>query len=350
MKDPEPGTKEWLEARKEAIGSSDAADLFQVDPYGCRRKLIYDKGLEPTDWEELPNRYMKRGTALEDVVAREGFAQKDMSVFRVLDREAIGTAEAKEIRKEHPWLKSNLDRRLKSPDDSLEGPGVGEVKTGGDSTAKPILKSHELPDHWYLQVQHQLLFTGWKWADLVFCHPNSWEFRHFLIYPDTSVTQDEMLVQGDRIWAAAMSYREGDPGQKEWILERFPRRDIKSKACASCAWHQTCHGDAWRDFVGSVDSGVADFSESPEWLSVASEWKFLKEREDDLKAEKEDLYERMKALIGDREGVIGGGIKVLWRHQESQRLDTTRLKKDHPDLAAQYLKTIKTRPFRPFLV
>ena len=57
--------------RASCVGGSDLADLLQLPPYGCRRRLWYMKKGEPADFPFLGNAATERGLALEVYAARD---------------------------------------------------------------------------------------------------------------------------------------------------------------------------------------------------------------------------------------------------------------------------------------
>ena len=77
----------------------------------------------------------------------------------------------------------------------------------------------------------------------------------------------------------------------------------------------------------------------------AKELQELKRMREELDAEIATLEDAIKASMGDQEQVLAGAFRITWKSITSSRFDSTRFKKDHSDLAAQYTKTITTRRF-----
>lgn len=73
------------------------------------------------------------------------------------------------------------------------------------------------------------------------------------------------------------------------------------------------------------------------------EYKRMKE---DLDAMIESLQDEIKAVMGDEDTLIAGPFKVTWKTVLQNRLDSTALKKAMPEIAAQFTKTVETRPFK----
>ena len=77
----------------------------------------------------------------------------------------------------------------------------------------------------------------------------------------------------------------------------------------------------------------------------AAELKELKAMQEELAAEISAIEDEIKAAMGDQEQIIAGGYKITWKVVTSSRFDSSRFKKDHADLAAQYTKTTTMRRF-----
>lgn len=71
-----------------------------------------------------------------------------------------------------------------------------------------------------------------------------------------------------------------------------------------------------------------------------------KRMKDDLDALIESIQDEIKAQMGDEETLVAGAFKVTWKTVSQSRLDTAALKKAMPEIAAQFTKTIQTRPFK----
>lgn len=78
-------------------------------------------------------------------------------------------------------------------------------------------------------------------------------------------------------------------------------------------------------------------------IKELQEYKRMKE---DLNAMIESIEDEIKAAMGSEETLIAGPFKVTWKTVMQSRLDSTALKKALPEIAAQFTKTIETRPFK----
>ena len=66
---------------------------------------------------------------------------------------------------------------------------------------------------------------------------------------------------------------------------------------------------------------------------------------DKLKKEKEQIEQEVKLFLGDMEEARNNQFKVIWKNVISSRLDTNRLKRENPDIYAQYLTDNVSRRF-----
>lgn len=71
-----------------------------------------------------------------------------------------------------------------------------------------------------------------------------------------------------------------------------------------------------------------------------------KRMKDELDTMIESIQDEIKAQMGDEETLVAGAFKVTWKTVAQSRLDTAALKKAMPKVAAQFTRTIQTRPFK----
>jgi len=71
----------------------------------------------------------------------------------------------------------------------------------------------------------------------------------------------------------------------------------------------------------------------------------LKRMREELDAEITALEDSIKSAMGEEEILTAGAYKVSWKTFTSSRVDTTALKKELPDIAAQFTKQTTARRF-----
>jgi putative phage-type endonuclease len=142
----------WLAARKKGIGGSDAAVLFDCNPWASRFTLYQDKIGAAVDDKETPATYW--GRKLESTV-REAYGE-------ILGREVSdGVTMAKH--EEHGFMLANTDGTV-HPIPTQDGPGVYEGKT--TSVFLAANWEDDVPLYYQVQVQHYLAVLGLAWASI----------------------------------------------------------------------------------------------------------------------------------------------------------------------------------------
>lgn len=128
--------QEWLEWRRQGIGSSDAPVIMGVSPWKKISDLIDEKVYGK---EQEKNDHMKRGNNLEST-ALQMFSEKTGLLL---------SSQERMTHPNHDWMRATLD-------------GVNFEK-GIFVEAKCPAKQHEkIPDHYYPQLQHQFEVTGFE--------------------------------------------------------------------------------------------------------------------------------------------------------------------------------------------
>ena len=84
-----------------------------------------------------------------------------------------------------------------------------------------------------------------------------------------------------------------------------------------------------------------------ELSTTVHDLKELRNLQDRIAAKIKTLEDQIKEHMADTDmfAITGDGFAVTWNEVSSTRLDTTALKHDMPDIAAQYMKTSITRRF-----
>lgn len=151
--------EEWLKARLQGIGASEASAVIGCNPYMSNVDLWRLKTGRKQAQDISSNAHVQYGHDAEGPL-RELFAL-DYPRFEV----SYGGAYDMVHHPEHPFIFATLDGRLKEK--ATGRLGVYEGKT------TEILRSMQrekwkdrIPDNYYVQVIHQLIATGWEFAVL----------------------------------------------------------------------------------------------------------------------------------------------------------------------------------------
>lgn len=148
---------EWLEARKDGIGSSDAGTIMGASPFSSPLMLWRIKrGLEPP---VLENRAMRFGHSFEPAVA-EFFARETGAQ---IDYSSEGDWIA--VDDERPYLRVSPDRLFwpQGVEQVSDNWRILEIKT----TRKAVDKDNP-PLYWYCQVQYQMGVMGIRYAVIAY--------------------------------------------------------------------------------------------------------------------------------------------------------------------------------------
>ncbi len=136
------GRAAWLEARRHGLGSSDAAAIMGLSPWSSPLHVYLSKTGE---WQEPDSPRLRWGRKLEEVVAD---AYQEVT-GNLLQFPPAATLAHRDL----PWMMASVDR-LAAWDNKLR---VVELKTAGhrsDEWGEP--GTDEIPDHYLIQIQHQL--------------------------------------------------------------------------------------------------------------------------------------------------------------------------------------------------
>ncbi|MES3674408.1 YqaJ viral recombinase family protein [Halomonas elongata] len=205
----------WLELRTLGIGASEAASAVGASEHRTPYEIA-ERKLGMVD-DEPEARYRRRqkmemGHVMEPVTAAR-FAE-----FTGLNVQNHNWMQA---HPDHPFMLANIDRRIVGVTDAqanwlellmgraVSGPGVAELKNVefAKGWGKPdnvnstggLCTSGEVPEDYYIQIQHQLAVTGYEWAFLVVTIAG-WETRWYPIPRDEELIEDLTALEGD-LWA-----------------------------------------------------------------------------------------------------------------------------------------------------
>ena len=149
--------EEWLAARQNRIGGSDASAVIGRNPYKSNLELWQEKTglLVPEDISEKP--YVKYGHAAEPLL-RELFAL-DFPEYKVeyVDNNLW-------LNSKYPFAHASLDGWLTDPDGRK---GILEIKTTNILQSMQKEKwNGRIPDNYYIQVLHYLFVTEFDFVVL----------------------------------------------------------------------------------------------------------------------------------------------------------------------------------------
>lgn len=311
---------EWLAERKLGIGGSDMGDLFQFEPYGCMRRLWYDKRDQAPDYPKEETDAMRRGEELEDIIADRWAREHGTKVFRSVSL----------INPKHAWARVNIDRRILADE---RGPGVLEIKTANQFVFAKILKEG-LPYPYILQIQHAMMVTGYTWGAFAVLHPDSWRMVSFEVAADTEL-HAAIIERGEKFWAQV----ENGPAPDR--LEATDRR------CQSCPFRLTCQGDNLMKLLEGAQDTAGDIPQDASLSPLVEQIHEAEVVADEATGEVERLKTQLKAALADRPAVDTVGARIYFKPQERRTVDNKGFLKAHPEFKSEIeTKFTKTTVFK----
>lgn len=299
--------KEWLKKRQMGIGGSDVASLFGLNPYKSLLSLYFEKSGQLEEKEDEENEAMRQGRDFEDYVAKR-FEEKTGKKLR--KRNAI---------LQHPkynFLIADVDRLV-----------VGENAGWEGKTSSPFnydkWTEGKIPFMYQLQCQHYMAVTGMeKWY--ISCLFFQKEVIHREVKRDEGVIQ-RIIEEGEHFWenhvkAGVMPDPDGSEDSNEMLVASYPSAEDKKE--------------------------IILFEE--EFSEMLPRYKMLKEREDEIKTEIEQIKQFFKKHMEDAEVATVNGIdnaQIRWSNVNSSMFDAKKFKKEQPELYNKYVKTRQSRRF-----
>lgn len=294
-------TDKQKQVRQNFIGASDASAAIGINPY----KTAYDLWLEKTGQKESfnGNELTYWGNMLEFPVANR-LSEECGFKFRRYTQTVIA--------KDYHCMGCHLDFKVTGK------PIVVEIKTGGFFTRKNWGESgtDQIPDDYLIQVQHQLICTGYRRA-LIGVLLGGQEFRHYSINFDEELAR--VIIQKEvEFW--------------KHVTDRTPPLPINLYDIA-----QLYPSDLGKSIIAT-----------PEIISTLEELKAIKTSAVQIKNELEGLELKLKSYLADNSNLTDSNGKILatWKNQTSKRLDSITLKKEQPEIASRYLKPTESRVLR----
>lgn len=299
-------TDAWQEERANYIGGSEVAAILGESQYSTPLQVwMRKKGLlPPVEQSEV----MYFGNIFEPVLAAyfesySGLKTRNLS-------EPI-------VHKEHSFLRANLDRQvLASPENGLDSTAVLELKTTNSHRLKAL--DGDIPDEWYLQVQHYLALSSYSMGFLQIFVRDTCEFLDPLIIE----RDDELIID-----------------MEEQLVQWWQKHMVEGERPLPINGE-----DALILYPDSLPEEVIEVT--PAGYELYTELQQVRERKADLITQEDHLKTKLKEKLGKAERlVMGGRSLVSWKSQTQNRLDTAAFKEAHPELYKQFKKQTSTRRF-----
>ncbi|MEI6267575.1 MAG: YqaJ viral recombinase family protein [Methylococcaceae bacterium] len=294
-------TEEQKQARKNFIGASDAAAAIGLNPY----KTPLDVYLEKTGQVEpfAGNEATYWGNLLEPMVA----IRYELETGLKLRKHGMTI-----VSKIYPFMGCHIDRKVTGQ------PVVVEIKTGGFWTRNDWGGSgtDQIPDSVLVQVTHQMIVTDFKKA-LVAVLLGGQEFRHYEIEFDDSLAQI-IIDKEQAFWQYVVEQTPPPPTTQSDLKQLYPS-----------------------------DNGES-ITATPDIEHIVEALKTAKDIEKIAAGNVDGLELELKSFIGNNTTLVDGKGQTLasWKAQTTNRIDTSELKKELPEIAAKYTKATESRVLR----
>jgi len=322
--------EQLLAERSTGIGGSDVADVMNEPPYGCSRRLVFEKLDVARDYEDddRSKAFMARGRRLEEVVAEEYTARTQ----RVARRAPVRRM------REAPWRLVHIDRLLTSVANPPDGvPTTArtaplECKVPGEFAFKRIVNEGLSADY-ILQGQWGMLVFNFPWMAFGIFWADRWTLLDF------DVTRNEELGRliadaVDKLWALIIRLREamakGAPLAELALPDRLPAGDDR---CGGCAWRRTCWGDRLVEILRMVKAkeGKTPLEPAPDLTEIVTDYVEAKRILDADEELVETIGGKLREQIGERQAVTVAGFPIYYRlPKPSVMLDMDAMRADMP--------------------
>ena len=292
--------KDWKLERMKGIGGSDAAVVLGVSRWKSPLRLYLEKlgEIEP----EGDNEYMLWGRKLEKLVI-EHFMEVTGKEVQKIDKILVHP--------QYDFMIANIDGYIPEED------AVVEVKTAS-SYKLDEWSGDNIPVEYVLQGQHYLAVTG--------CSK--------VYYP--------VLVGGNTFFIKEMS-------RDEELISMII--DAESRF-----WHEHIEKRIPPEMTGAVDArelldklyptakeGLK--VELPQLEETVNQLAVTQAKIKELEQLADELQAKIKEQMGEAEIAEVGNFVITWKPVTTERLDTTRLKKELPDVYKQFTVSNTTRRF-----
>lgn len=285
--------------RKNWIGGSDAASAIGISRWKSPLQLWAEKTgkVEPKDLSEIEA--VELGTELEDFVAKKFERKSGLKVRR---------APKQYVHKKYDFMRCQVDRLIEGTDELLE------VKTCSAWKAREW-EGEEIPGEYIVQVMFQLLITGRR-VGWIACLIGGQKFIYKKIDFDKVFAEkievgviDFWKMVKEEIPPMALGIDTG------FIAELYPQNNDQIQAV-----------EEMNVSIGLLQQIKNDISE--------------------MEKQKDEIEAKLKAVIGENQGIKTSDYTISWKSQESVRVDTKALKENAPDIYGKYSYITKSRVLR----
>lgn len=286
--------EDFLLRRKSGIGGSDVAAIMGLSKY----RTAYDVWLDKTSDTVVEQQ--------SDVLALSSYleaytAQKyaDLTGF------TVKRWNSEIVHPQYKFLKGNIDREIMK---SQLGLGVLECKALSNFNFRKV-EMYGLPDEYVLQIQHYFLCAGhrYSWGAFAILNRDNGKLLTFNVFPDREI--------GRSIIKFCVPF---------WI-ENVEKHIAPKQETAEVN-------------IPKFEGKIADLNDNSELALLLNQRKEMKALCDETKELLDGVETQIKETLGDVEAAECGGFRVYYRGSSRTTLDSSRIKKELPDVFAKYSK------------
>lgn len=286
--------EEWLQLRRRGIGGSDASVIMGKNPYRSILQLWEEKtGKLPVT--DDGNEYTYWGNVMEPIIRKEFMNRTGLKVRQ---------KHAMIIHKDYPYLFADVDGIVT---DERGEKCIFEAKTASQYKAEQW--EDGVPEEYILQVQHYLEVCGMDKAYIAALIGGN-KFVFHTIYRDEELIRN-LVSREKEFWEGCV------------LTGTEPVMD---------------DSDATRDYLNQKYSDPIEGSIQlrENMKSVLAEYQDVDCKVKELEKQKIGLANQIKAAMGEYETGEVDGTVVSWKKISRESLDSRRLRKEQPEVFAEY--------------
>ena len=281
--------QEWLEARLQDITSTEVSALFGISPYLTEFELWYQKK-EKNIVELDGNERMKWGNLLESAIANgiakeQGWKIRPMKEY--IREDSLRCGSSFDFCIEGPATNSQADIFIKKAGlDSSKAwaKGILEIKNVDSLVFKNTWEDGEPPLHIQLQVQHQLLVSGFSYAYV------------------------GALIGGNNLHLIKQE-------RNEKVIEGIKKRVAKFWESIDNNIPPEPNFSTDSEFIASLygyaePGKFKDLTEDEEAIKLIQEYKEVTDQAKIADKKKKELKAKLLTIIDDAEKAIGNGFSI----------------------------------------
>lgn len=315
---------DWLEQRRHGIGSSDASIIMGLSAWESPYTLWEQKtGRAPLDppVDHATEELREWGNRLEPIIREAASEKLGLNIVKTDDAWA---------NKKNPWLRANLDGIVPGQDTIFEFKNT--------SAFNRAQWDGQIPDHAEIQVHHTGLVTGWTDAVVAgLVGGNHLSIHHITLNENIL----EMMMDAEqRFW----QHVENDTAPDvDWHQRTKEAMVTEWRQTRTTGTQEVAEQDA-RKWVEQYHAAHADEQAAKKRKTEATNHLMKLMAGHDQIATGDTIWAKTKRGRLDEKRLQAEQSEMFDRYtRQVPKLDTDRLKQEHPDVYADY-QTISVNP------